>query len=262
MFKLFVAGAFFVFALSSPSLAGIILSNATPTATQDFNSLASTGTSSSTLPSGWEFSESGSAANSTYGVGTGSSATGNTYSFGLSNDPDRAFGGLLSGSLTPVFGASFQNGGTTTIQDLSFQYFGEQWRVGAANRLDRLDFQYSLNATSLTTGTWSNLDALDFTRSGSPTTGSVNGNLAANRQNLSAVLSGINIAVGDSLWIRWTDLDASGFDDGLAVDDFQVTATFAFASVPEPGTCITCLALTAIAWRRQRRRAAHHVKAG
>jgi hypothetical protein len=36
--------------------------------------------------------------------------------------------------------------------------------LGVASRTeaDRLDFQYSLNATSLTTGTWLNDDNLDF----------------------------------------------------------------------------------------------------
>lgn len=252
MTKMVVTAVWLVLLVSDKAQAGIILSNATPTVTQDFNSLASTGTTSSTLPPGWQFSEIGTAANSTYGVGTGSSTSGNTYSFGLINDTDRAFGGLRSGTLMPIFGASFQNGGTTMIKDLSFNYFGEQWRVGVANRPDRLDFQYSLTATSLTTGIWTDLDALDFTRSGSPTAGAVNGNLAGNRQNLSTVLADINIAVGDSLWIRWSDFDAAGFDDGLAVDDFQITATFALASVPEPGTCITCATLALLAWRRKR----------
>ncbi len=260
MTKMVIAAILLGCLVSNGVQAGIILSNATPTVTQDFNSLTSTGTTGSTLPGGWQFIEIGSAANSTYGVGTGSSTTGNTYSFGLTSDSDRALGGLRSGTLTPLFGASFQNGGTTILQDLSFNYFGEQWRVGAANRLDRLDFQYSLTATSLTTGTWTDLDALDFTMTGSPTVGAVNGNLAGNRQNLSAVLAGVNIAVGDRIWIRWSDFDAVGFDDGLAVDDFQITATFALASVPEPGTCMTCASLALLAWRR--RRTVHTAKAG
>ena len=40
----------------------------------------------------------------------------------------------------------------------------EQWRAGVLNRgaADRLDFQLSTDATSLTTGTWTDYDALDF----------------------------------------------------------------------------------------------------
>lgn len=239
--------------LQKSVFSGIILTNAVPTYSQDFDTLANSGATGTALPADWQFAESGTAANTTYGIGTGSSTTGNTYSFGLANDGDRAFGGLRSGTLVPVFGASFQNGGTTSLLDLDISYFGEQWRVGAANRLDQLDFQFSKDASSLTTGTWSDLNSLDFARAGSATTGAVNGNLAANRQNLAASLSGLNLAIGDTLWIRWTDFDASGFDDGLAIDDFQVTATFAAATVPEPASGLFIGAVGLLAWRMRRR---------
>src|SRR5262249_28047675 len=47
--------------------------------------------------------------------------------------------------------------------------------------------------------------------------------LPANRTALSAVLTGLNIAPGATFWIRWLDSDATGADDGLAVDDFSLT---------------------------------------
>src|SRR5690349_7386848 len=116
---------------------------------QNFDSLASTGTTNdvSTLPSGWTFLESGTNANTTYAAGTGSGNTGNTYSFGLDND--RALGGLLSGSLTPTIGAFFSNNTGSTITSITIVYRGEQWRLGATGRTDRLDFQFSLDAASL-----------------------------------------------------------------------------------------------------------------
>src|SRR5260221_7766757 len=89
--------------------AQVSLSSLNSAYTQNFNSLASTGTANdvSTLPTGWLFVESGTSANTTYAAGTGSLNTGNTYSFGL--DADRALGGLQSGSLVPTTGAQFQN---------------------------------------------------------------------------------------------------------------------------------------------------------
>jgi hypothetical protein len=36
-------------------------------------------------------------------------------------------------------------------------------------------------------------------------------------------IASINIPNGADFWIRWTDFDASGADDGLAVDDFSLT---------------------------------------
>jgi predicted extracellular nuclease len=190
--------------------------------TQDFNTLASTGTSS-TVPTGWAFSESGTNANTTYTAGTGSSTTGDTYGFGASGNTERAFGGLQSGSLIPTIGACFTNDTGGTVTSLVIAYTGEQWRLGALGRADRIDFQYSLNATSLTTGTWVDADALDF--SSPVTTGSVgalDGNAAANRTAISSTIGGLSIPAGATFYIRWNDFNASGSDDGLAVDDFSL----------------------------------------
>src|SRR5438445_7100333 len=57
--------------------------------TENFNTLASSGTSS-TVPAGWAFLETGTAADVLYAAGTGSSLTGNTYSFGDNLSSERA----------------------------------------------------------------------------------------------------------------------------------------------------------------------------
>ncbi|MBI3367037.1 MAG: endonuclease/exonuclease/phosphatase family protein, partial [Burkholderiales bacterium] len=111
-----------------------------------------------------------------------------------------------------------------TLTDLLLSYTGEQWRLGSLGRVDRLDFQVSLDATSLTTGTWVNVDALDFTAPiTAGTVGALNGNAAANRTSLSNAFSGLSIANGATFWIRWADFNATGSDDGLGIDDFSLT---------------------------------------
>ena len=55
------------------------------------------------------------------------------------------------------------------------------WRLGATGCTDRLDFQISLDATSLTTGVWTNVDALDFLSPATTPTGQKDCDLAANR---------------------------------------------------------------------------------
>lgn len=55
------------------------------------------------------------------------------------------------------------------------------------------------------------------------TVGAKNGNAAASQAALSASISGLSIPNGATVWIRWTDMDATGDDDGLAVDDFSLT---------------------------------------
>ncbi len=200
--------------------------------TQDFNSLANSGTTASDVPAGWAFLETGTNANNTYGIGTGSSNAGNTYSFGAASNTDRAFGGLLSGSLTPIIGASFTNNTGATITSLTISYTGEQWRLGALSRTDRLDFQYSTNATSLNSGAWIDVDMLDFVAPvQGPTVGSLDGNASANRTAISHTITGLTIPAGATIWIRWNDFNATGADDGLAVDDFSLT--------PETGSAPT-----------------------
>jgi uncharacterized protein len=197
--------------------------------TQNFDSLANTATSS-TLPAEWLIAESGTGANTIYTAGTGSGNAGDTYSFGAASSTDRALGGLQSGSLIPSFGTSFTNNTGSTITALDIAYTGERWRVGTAGRTDRLDFQYSTDATSLATGTWTNVDALDFTSTVGTTVGLTDGNAAANRTNINSSISSLSLANGSTFWIRWNDFNATGADDGLAIDDFSLTPVVATVS--------------------------------
>ena len=193
------------------------------TTLEHFDTLAAAGTGS-TLPTGWRFVETGSNANTTYAADTGSTADGNTYSYGSGSSSDRALGTLRSGSLQPLIGAQLGNDSGLVLDHIDVNYAGEQWRLGVAGRPDRLDFQYSLNATSLSdaAATWIDVDTLDFASPNtSATAGALDGNLAANRIALAGTIGSLSLAPGATLWIRWFDLDASGADDGLAIDDVQ-----------------------------------------
>jgi hypothetical protein len=211
-------------------------------ATEDFNTLASSGTTNTALPPGWALTETGGGArdNEAYGADTGSSNTGDTYSYGAAASTERAFGGLQSGTLNPTIGASFVNNTGSPITSLDIAYTGEHWRLGTVGRTDRIDFQISKNATSLADGTWTNFDSLDFS---SPTTGGTvgarNGNVAPNRTDISGTAV-ITIPAGATFWIRWLSFDASGADDGLAVDDFSITPQF----TPQPQLSISDAAVT------------------
>jgi uncharacterized repeat protein (TIGR01451 family) len=195
--------------------------------TQNFDTLSNSAgstTNNLTIP-GWFMTESGGGArdNEQYAVDTGASATGDTYSYGAAGSTERALGALRSGTLIPLFGACFTNNTGATITSLSVAYVGEEWRLGTAGRTDEIDFSYSTNATDLSTGTWTPVSALNFVTPDTATTGAKNGNAASERTSLSSTISSLSIAPGATVWIRWTDLDASGADDGLAVDDFSLT---------------------------------------
>jgi predicted extracellular nuclease len=204
---------------------------------QNFNSLLSSGTSTwtngSTL-SGWYTSRTGTGTSII--ANDGSSSGGNLYSHGTTSSTDRALGSVGSGNSAAgsfLWGARFFNDTGSTISSLYINYAGEQWRNSAA-AAQTVDFQYQLGATSLSTGTWTDFNPLDFT---SPVTGGTvgarNGNLSTNRTILSGTLSGLSLAAGQEIWLRWSDPDHSNSDHGLAIDDVQVSIN------PLPGISIS-----------------------
>src|SRR5262249_19766484 len=143
-----------------------------------------------------------------------------------------------------------------TITDLVISYTGEQWRLGTSGRgADRIDFQISTNATSLTSGTYVDVDSLDFSSSiTTGTIGALDGNLAVNRTTVSATISSLNIPNGSTFFIRWTDFDATNADDGLGIDDFSITPSLCTSlagvgssnpsSVPAGGTSLLKVTVT------------------
>src|SRR5918994_7601992 len=171
---------------------------------QEFDTLSNTAasTTNALAINGWELTETGGGTrdNEQYGVDTGGSGTGDTYSYGSADATDRALGGLQSGTLVPIIGASFSNNTGGVITSLDVAYTGEQWRIGntAAARDDRIDFQYSLDATSLTTGTWVDVNPLDFTNvvKTAVAVGALDGNNAAKRASVAGAISGPTISKG------------------------------------------------------------------
>ena len=195
--------------------------------TQNFDTLSNTAgstTNNLTIP-GWFMTEGGGGArdNEQYAVDTGASTTGDTYSYGAAASTERALGQLRSGTLIPLFGACFTNNTGSTITSLAVALNGEEWRLGTAGRTDQMNFEYSTNATDLSTGTWTGVAALNFVTPDTATTGAKNGNAAADRTALSSTISSLSIANGATFWIRYNDTDATGADDGLAIDDFSLT---------------------------------------
>ena len=240
----YLAMAATVFAV--PTLAGAqtVSSTLTPFTqtqamyTQTFDALA--GSTNATI-AGFQRVETGSNANGTYAVGTGSDTAGNIYSFGAASGAaasDRALGSVGSGSLTLArFGGIFVNGLGSAITSLAFGYTGEQWRAGNSAS-DGLVFEYSTNATSLTNGTWLSSTTLNFAPVRTSGNTALNGNLAINQRTLSGTIAGLSIANGASYGFRWTDRDSTGNDHGLAVDNLSIRATIAplVSAAPEPGT--------------------------
>jgi hypothetical protein len=194
-------------------------------------------------------------------AGTGSSTAGSFYSFGASGDADRALGTLPSDSTTGTgagalrLGARFVNNTGTDISGFTFSYDGEQWRKGAVTgENNQYSVGYSVFAPgsgNLVTSFYTPLAGANFNtpNDGDGTGAALDGNAAANRiAGLGATVTGLSIAPGQEIWIRWSDANSSGADHGLAIDNFSI-----IFEVPEPAAA-TILGLgLAVLIRRVRR---------
>ena len=220
-----------VLSLTTLSYSQVSLTSLNTAYTQNFDGLANSGTTYSTTLNGtlagWYIVETGSNSNTTYTVSTGSATAGDTYSFGAASSTERALGSIASGNLLSRYGAQFKNDTGNLIDQLDISYVGEEWRFDPARGTtikDQITFEYSTDATSLTTGTWIPVSALTYeTTNLTGTAGLRNGNDAAYRTAISNTITGLNINAGQTFWIRFVDVNVSGTDDGLAVDDFSLT---------------------------------------
>ncbi len=193
----------------------VYLNSANVAATENFDGMGTAGT---TFLQGWTSTDAGML------VSDGSSNTGSIYNVGTASASDRAFGSL-AGTVVPVFGASLINNTGSTVTTLEFSGVMEQWRAGDNAVVETLPFEYSTNATSLTTGTWTAFTSMDLVEklTGTTTAAAVDGNNAANRTAISGTLTGLSVANGSEIWIRWTDTNNTGADGLYAIDDFSVT---------------------------------------
>ncbi len=216
--------------LSSQSFAQVSISAFNSPYTQDFNTLINTGTGTwtdnSTI-SDWYHDRTGSG--TTIVAATGSSNSGQLYSFGSSSSSERALGSVGSGNSAAGdfwWGVRLVNNTGNAITSLSIQYAGEQWRYSGTAAAQTVVFSYQTgtNLTSLTSGSWTTVSSLNFTSpivSGS--TGALDGNLPANRTIKAGVVP-VSIPAGQEVMLRWFDDNHSGSDHGLSTDDFSVTA--------------------------------------
>ena len=254
----------------------LIVTSGNQVITQDFDSLASTGSptpaspiawsNDSTLP-GWSlFSRRPvlPTALTEYRAGTGTNNTGSFYSFGTStSSTERALGGVGSqgdywgvptaGTVAGWIAAAFVNESGKALDGFSVAFDGEQWRNGGNTAAQTMVFEYGFGATFGSVATWvAGGAAFDFT---SPihtsTGGALNGNDAANRVAGLGGTMNATWTAGDTLWLRWVERNDTGNDHGLAIDNFSFTAGRA---VPEPGTlALLGLGLAGLAAARRRK---------
>jgi uncharacterized protein len=234
----------FLAAGSFATYAQILLSSGT-SYLQDFNSLAAppktnaTWADNKTLAGWYAARELGTNTHfKSYRVGDGSIKKGWIYSFGSepgkgrNAQSDRAFGSIATASTgTIAFGVRFQNDTRQTMGNFTVNYTGEQWRNEGNERPQALVFSYRVSRSALTNlepgvlEGWSFLSAMDFKSSRERSTEpKLDGNVPLSRAAKSGItLPGVTLQPGEELFLRWSDVNDNGPDDGLALDDLSVT---------------------------------------
>ncbi|MEQ1905664.1 MAG: PEP-CTERM sorting domain-containing protein [Pirellulaceae bacterium] len=267
--------SFFVLLLIafSPAILRADISYATPGSTygNTFDSLASSGTTNawsndvSPFPGWYLFTGAGSAI-TTYSGGTGSSGTGNFWSFGTVA-ADRALGGVgsagayfgspASGTVAGYIAVQFTNNTGVTLDQVTIRFDGEQWRNGGNLSLaaQSMVLEYGFGATFGTVGSWTapggNFDWTSVVNSPA-TAAAVDGNVAGLVAGRGGTLTSVPWLNGQSMWVRWIERNDTGNDHGLAIDRFSFSA---INSVPEPSSlAVGSLVGLALAGRFRRRR--------
>ncbi|WP_300492276.1 Ig domain-containing protein, partial [Flavobacterium sp.] len=166
-----------------------------------------------TIPAGWSLASTSATFN---GRATGTGTAGGFYAYGVTSPvANFSLGALASGSSnTHTYKLSFVNNSGTTITSLKISWDYQQWRYGGANTSG-----WDLTGTgALATNT--TLNAKDFSGVATGTNGNVSTTPVAE-----FTLTGLNIAAGASFGFSWVTTNLSGADNGVSIDNFNMTAT-------------------------------------
>ena len=219
---------------------------------QNFDSLATSGTANVWTDNvtllGW-YSSKANNDNATYLADGGTSITGGIHSYGVSgvsNLTERALGSLASGKTTPLaFGLRLTNNTAVTQTNFTVSYLGEQWRSGSLATSQILAFSYAVSISPITNAhsaaSWINFVPLNFISPNlSAASTAVDGNATMNRQIFAnVILTGVSVSPGQELMLRWSDIDDTGSDSGLAIDDLVVTFSAGSNSPPAAPAILT-----------------------
>jgi hypothetical protein len=222
---------------------------------EDFSSLSTaTGTTQTFNLQGWSLYSHGSGSERTTYVPqwqTGIS-DGNTFYHARNTTedaPQRGFLGARTGAsmgdATIALRLTNDSGITLTSFDLSFlatQFF-------STNQPQNLLVSFSTNATSVTSGAWTQLGDLTYSAPYTEGNRTVTGAEELAARSLQT-LAGQSLVWenGQDLWIRWDSIRGAGASAVLAIDDVQ------FSAIPEPSTYALIFGIGAVGVAILRRR--------
>ncbi|MGH2664626.1 GEVED domain-containing protein [Flavobacterium sp.] len=205
--------------------------------TQNFNALTSGTWADNTTVTGW-YANTSSGTGTTitaYGAGTGTTTAAGLYAFGVAGInalSDRGLGYYASNAFTGGSGTGkgyigwrLKNTTGSAISSITVTWTGEQWRRdNASAQTLSLFYQTGATVVSLTTGSWTAAPSTFTSPQLSATALALDGNATANRVAGISVVIAVSIPVGEEIMLRWEDLNDSGNDHSMAIDDVTVNA--------------------------------------
>jgi hypothetical protein len=225
--------------------------------TQDFNTLgtntwtnaispavgvqASLGGAVNTNLNGWFASFLGGTPNTNLVADDGNGTNAAVYNYGNTGGANRSLGGLANNGTAPAYGALVSNSTASTLNSVVINLTGKFWRSSSSVQ-NFLSFAYGEvdgtivnNINFLTSTNTNNVFRLPAANIYGPSpvptnaVGPIDGNNSTNQVQISNVAIPVDLAPGETMFIRWQDFDNSGFDAGLAIDDVSLTASTALA---------------------------------
>jgi hypothetical protein len=136
--------------------------------------------------------------------------------------PEAGVGGVF-------YGVQLTNKTDRVLTRFSFGYKVGLWRLASPkSQQATLMASYKVGGGSMENGAWTIIAGTSYTtpRGGNGSTASsVDGSLAENQVEFAKItVTDVKIPPGESVWIRWFDINNRGFDHGIAIDDFTFTA--------------------------------------
>lgn len=178
----------------------------------------------------------------------GSSNSGGIHSLGAVGSGERALGLLASGTNVPGMGVEITNGTAFVVTDATITFNREVWRTSTST-LNRMLFSFGTSGGTITSTNFLTDATMTLNPSGDlvglPFV-ATNGAIPVDSLAVVVNLTGLSIAPGSSLFLRWTDFNDVGNDSSIGIDDFTLVMT------PAPGAAVLMGMGALVAMRRRR----------
>lgn len=206
--------------------------------TQDFNTLTNGTWSDNTTLVGWYAKTNATASITAYAANTGTTTSAGLYAFGIAGTnplTDRGLGFAPTNAYTGASGVGkgymgwrLKNNTGSPITSISVTWSGEQWRKdNTVDQTLKLFYQAGTTVTDLTAGSWNDCSSTFTSPIKTSGAAALDGNAPANRVANITVTITVNIPTGEEIMLRWEDLNDSGNDHYMAIDDITINATIA-----------------------------------